>query len=125
MIHLSEDEFARLVDKALADVPEQFKGYMANLAVEIRPQPTRRLLGRLKLRGAGSLLGLYHGASLMDRNVDAPIGWPETIYIFQKNIEAICDSPREIVREVRKTVLHEIGHHFGMSEEDLDELGYG
>jgi predicted Zn-dependent protease with MMP-like domain len=50
---------------------------------------------------------------------------PEVIYIFQEDVEEVCENEAELVEEVRTTILHEIGHHFGMSEGDLEELGYG
>jgi predicted Zn-dependent protease with MMP-like domain len=125
MIRLSEEEFAELVDEALASVPRQFREHMENLVVEVRPRPTPRLLARLKVRGGSNLLGVYHGSSLMHKSVDAPVDWPESVYIFQRNIEALCDSRRDVVEQIRITVLHEIGHHFGMDEDDLEGLGYG
>ncbi|MFB3891377.1 MAG: metallopeptidase family protein [Phycisphaerae bacterium] len=124
MLRLSEDEFAELVDEALEGVPPQFKRYMENLAVEIRQRPTPELLKRLKVRGGRDLLGVYHGTALPDKSVEAPFEYPETIFIFQRNIEAVCDTRRDVVEQVRVTVLHEIGHHFGMDEDDLEELGY-
>ncbi len=124
MLRLSEDEFAELVDEALEDVPPQFRQYMENLAVEIRQRPTPELLKRLKVRGGRDLLGVYHGTALTDKSVEAPFEYPETIFIFQRSIEALCDTRRDVVEQVRVTVLHEIGHHFGMDEDDLEELGY-
>jgi predicted Zn-dependent protease with MMP-like domain len=73
------------------------------------------------------LLGIYQGASLLDRAEVEGRGSPAPnhILIFQEDIELMSDSEEDLVREVRTTVLHEIGHHFGMDEDDLDELGYG
>jgi predicted Zn-dependent protease with MMP-like domain len=50
---------------------------------------------------------------------------PDVIYLYQKHIESVSRSEKELIQQVRTTVLHEIGHHFGMDEEDLDKLGYG
>ena len=123
-IRLTEDEFAKLVDEALAQVPPQFDRYMQNVVVEVRPEPTRQMLQGMNIRGGRTLLGLYSGVPLTAKSVDALVDWPERIFIFQRNIEAICDTRQEAVREIRTTVLHEVGHHFGMDEDDLDELGY-
>jgi predicted Zn-dependent protease with MMP-like domain len=71
------------------------------------------------------LLGLYVGRPRTQRSVEDSGALPDVIYLFQRNIESICHSEEELIAQVRKTVLHEIGHHFGMSEEDLDALGYG
>jgi predicted Zn-dependent protease with MMP-like domain len=125
-IRLSEEEFEELVDQALESLPENFLPYMENLSVEVMPLPSRDLMRERKVTGPRTgLLGLYHGVPLTQKSVWAPFEWPEQIFIFQRNIEAICDSREEIVAQVRQTVLHEVGHHFGMNEEDLRKLGYG
>jgi predicted Zn-dependent protease with MMP-like domain len=62
---------------------------------------------------------------MTERSVEYSGMLPDAIYIFQEDIELVSRSEKELVRQVRTTVLHEIGHHFGMDEEDLDELGYG
>ncbi len=126
MMRLSLEEFMDLVEQAVASLPPEFEPYMENVSVEVQPLPDRKLLGSMHIRGSGrNLLGLYHGVPLGRKSVMAPYEFPERIFIFQRNIEAICNSPDDIVREVRHTVLHEVGHHFGMTEEDLDKLGYG
>jgi len=125
-IRVSEEQFARLVDQAIASLPDEFRARMDNVSVEVLPLPTSEMLRTAQPRPCRPerLLGLYHGVPLTKKTVWAPYDWPEQIFLFQRNIEAICDSPAQIVSQVRRTVLHEIGHHFGMSEEDLDELGY-
>jgi len=80
-------------------------------------------LASLKLQGGAMLLGLYQGVPLTRKSVSAPVDWPGRVFVFQRNIEAVCNSREEIVRRVRTTVLHEVGHHFGLSEEDLAKLG--
>ena len=125
-IRLSEEEFQELVDQALESLPEAFLPYMENLSVEVMPLPSRDLMRERKVQGPRTLLlGLYHGVPLTQKSVSAPFDWPEQIFIFQRNIEAVCDSREEIVTQVRQTVLHEVGHHFGMNEKDLRKLGYG
>ena len=124
-IRLSQDEFSRLVSEAIATIPPQFASRMENLSVEVHPRPTRQLAGNADVRNWRNLLGLYHGVPLTEKSVDAGVDWPERIYIFQHNIESICDTEDQIVEQVRTTILHEVGHHFGMDEDDLDELGFG
>jgi predicted Zn-dependent protease with MMP-like domain len=70
------------------------------------------------------LLGLYHGTPLTERGVEHHARLPDRITIYQRNIERICRTPAQIVQQVRKTVLHEVGHHFGMDESALEEMGY-
>ena len=124
-IRLTEQEFAKLVDQALASLPEEFLPYMENLSVEVVPQATRSQLDSAGLGPDSDLLGLYEGVPLTKKSVDFLVDWPERIFIFQRSIESICNSPQEVIEQVRTTVLHEVGHHFGMDEDDLDELGYG
>jgi len=125
-IHVSEQQFASLVEQAIASLPDEFRAKLGNVSVEVQPLPSPEMLQAAAPRPcrAQNLLGLYHGVPLTKKTVWAPYDWPEQIFLFQRNIEAICDSPAQIVAQARRTVLHEIGHHFGMSEEDLDELGY-
>ena len=123
-IRLSQREFVKLVDEAMASLPEQFLPYLENLAVEVRPRPTREQLASMDLPPGTPLLGMYHGVPLTQKSVDAPFDWPEVVFIFQRSIEEVCETPEEVVDEIRTTVLHEIGHHFGFEEDELDDLGY-
>jgi predicted Zn-dependent protease with MMP-like domain len=123
--HVSKAEFARLVEKALAELPEPFAGYLEEVSVEIRDRPTPKQLKSVGLGDDELLLGLYHGRPVTERSVLDSMTMPDVVYIFQEDVELASDSEADLVREVRTTVLHEIGHHFGMSEEDLDKLGYG
>ena len=85
--------------------------------------PTQRMLDSVGLKN-GILLGLYRGRPRTVRNVEDSGVLPDVIYIFQNSIETVCNSEDELIRQVRITVLHEIGHHFGLSDEDLGKLGY-
>ena len=122
---MSKGQFSRLVEEALADVPEPFAAFLEEVPVEVRDRPTRKQLERMGLGEDELLLGLYEGRPLTRRSVQDSGAMPDVIYIFQEDIELACDSEAELVSQIRKTVLHEIGHHFGMSEQDLDQLGYG
>ena len=123
--HVSKAKFAQLVERALAELPEQFAEFLEEVPVEIRDRPTRAQLRQLGLEKDELLLGLYTGVPRTERSVEHSGRMPDVIYIFQEDCELVSDSEEELVREVRTTVLHEIGHHFGMDEDDLDEVGYG
>jgi predicted Zn-dependent protease with MMP-like domain len=124
MIHISKDEFATLVEGALEELPEEFAEFLEEVPIEIRDHPTPRQLQRARVPRNGLLLGLYEGRPRTRRSVQDSGVMPDVIYIFQEHIEATARSREDLVRQVRITVLHEIGHHFGMSEEDLERLGY-
>lgn len=123
--HVSKAKFGHLVEQALAEVPEPFAQFLEEVPVEIRDRSTP---AQRKSAGVGKndlLLGLYRGIARTERSVEHSGQMPDVIYIFQEDIELASDSEEELVDQVRVTVLHEIGHHFGLDEEDLDELGYG
>ena len=95
------------------------------MPVEIRDRPSRKLLKSLGMDDDELLMGLYTGIPLTESSVEHS-GQPSgLISIFQEDIELVCESAKDLVREVRVTVLHELGHHFGLDEDDLDKLGYG
>jgi len=121
---VSNSQFALLVEKALSEVPEEFAAALEEVPVEIRDRATPEQRRKVGLGEGGLLLGLYQGSPLTHRSVEAPPISP-VIYIFQRDIELASNSEAELVRRVRSTVLHEIGHHFGLNEDDLKRLGYG
>ena len=129
--HVSRERFAQLVERALAELPQQFARHLEEVPVEIKTRPSRKLLRSLGMEGDELLLGLYHGRALTERSVEYSAGRPgegsplDVIYIFQEDVELVSETEQDLVREVRTTVLHEIGHHFGLDEDDLERLGFG
>ena len=122
--HVSKARFAELVEQALADLPEPFATHLEEMVVEVKDRPTRKQLRQLGLADDELLFGLHEGVALPDRSVEHSGRLPTRITIFQEDLELGCDSERELVREITVTVLHEIGHYFGLDEDDLDRLGY-
>jgi predicted Zn-dependent protease with MMP-like domain len=122
---VSKSKFAELVELALEELPPEFKRFIEEVPIEVRDRPTPRELQGLKLEPGHLLLGLYRGRPRTQRSVEDSGSLPDVIYIFQESIQRVCQSEEQLVRQVRITVLHEIGHHFGMSEDDLEKLGYG
>jgi len=121
---LSTREFAKLVEQALVDIPEPFAGYLQDVAVDVEPLPTARVCREMEVDDPSELLGLYEGVPLTERSVEELTRMPDRIILYQRNIEEMCESREEIIEEIRTTVLHEVGHHFGLDEDDLEELGY-
>jgi predicted Zn-dependent protease with MMP-like domain len=119
------ERFEQLVARAVQGLPEEFRERMDNINIEVADEPTRRQLSRADRRRGGVLLGLYEGVPLTERSAGYGFVVPDMITIFQRPIESFCHSDSEIVAEVQKVVLHEIAHHFGISDERLDELGLG
>lgn len=115
--------FQRLVRSALADLPSPFSEWLANVDVVVERRPRRH-----QLRGAGldpdeTLLGLYEGVPVTERGSEYGLVLPDKITIFQEPLEREFRREEELVQEVRRTVLHELAHHFGISDEELERLG--
>jgi predicted Zn-dependent protease with MMP-like domain len=123
--HVSKQRFAQLVEEALLELPEPFASHLEEVSVEIKDRPSDKQLKEAGLEEDELLLGLYVGHPLTQRSVEMSGALPDTIFIFQEDVELVSESEKDLVQQVRTTVLHEIGHHFGMDEDDLDEVGYG
>lgn len=123
--HVSRERFAQLVERALAALPPEFARALEDeVRIEIRDRPTRRELRSLGLDDDELLLGLYQGHPLTERSVESSGCLPDVIYVFQEDCELVSDSEQQLIEEVRVTVLHELGHHFGLGEDELERLGY-
>ena len=121
---VSKAQFGELVEAAIQELPEEFAEFLEEVPIEVRDQPTESQLQQAGVREGGLLLGLYVGRPRTQRHVEDSGALPDVIYIFQEPIQAVCGTEAQLIRQVRVTVLHEIGHHFGLNEEDLTRLGY-
>ncbi len=113
-----------MVRQALEELPQGVKRSMENVAILVEDWPSAEELDEAGVTGRGQLFGLYTGVPLGERDGGLPL-LPDTITLFQRAIESASSSREDVVREIRVTVLHEVGHYLGMSEEDLERLGYG
>lgn len=126
MLRVSGERFEELVARALDLLPPQFQTHMENVGVVIAEDPDAELLESLGMDPddpEDTLFGLYEGTPLTERFHDDVL-LPDTITIFRRPLLEWCRDEDEVVDQVRITVLHEIGHFFGMDEDRLDELGY-
>jgi predicted Zn-dependent protease with MMP-like domain len=121
---VSKAQFGDLVEAALRELPEPFAKFIEEVPVEVWDRPSDDQLRRARVGRNGLLLGLYVGRPRTRRSVEDSGAMPDAIYIFQEPIQTVCNSEADLVRQVRVTVLHEIGHHFGLNEDDLTKLGY-
>ena len=113
MIEVEPDRFEEMVVTALDSLPEELGRLMTNVAVTVEHGP-----------GPPGLLGLYEGIPLTDRSTQYAGVLPDRITIYRQAICAICHSEQEVADEVRRTVIHEIAHHFGIDDSRLTELGW-
>ena len=115
--------FERLVAEALDSLPPEFREKMENVEVVIEAWPSREEVRRMGLPHREALLGLYEGVPLTKRTSGYGLVLPDRITIYQGPVEACCHRAEEVRRQVRQVVMHELGHHFGISDERLRELG--
>lgn len=109
--------------RALNDIPREFAPYLDNIAIVIEREPSAEERAHGQLEADDDLFGLYVGVPLPDRGGGVP-ALPDRILIFQGPIERHFP-PRRIPREIRRTVIHEVAHHFGIDDSRLEALGVG
>ena len=114
-------QFERLVRQALNELPSEFRSRMENVDVVVEARATRDQLIGSGLDDDESLLGLYEGIPLPER-YDYVLVLPDKITLFQATIESICETEQDIVREIQDTVVHEVAHHFGIDDHELDAI---
>ena len=120
---MDSQRFKWLVLKAVEDLPDEFHDRMENIDIVIADRPTRHQLALLGKKRHETLLGLYEGVPLTKRSHGYGLVMPDKITIFQQPIESVCRSDAQIIAEVKRVVLHEIAHHFGISDAKLKQLG--
>ncbi|HEX4998011.1 MAG TPA: metallopeptidase family protein [Terriglobia bacterium] len=120
---MRREDFEKLVDAAVTDLPEEFRSRLENVALLVESRPTRAQLASLDLEPDDELFGLYEGTPLTERGFEAPLH-PDRIWIFQEPIERVCVTRREIQEEIRITIMHEIAHFFGIDDNALEDMGY-
>ena len=129
MYALTDDEFEAAIQAAIDSIPEEFLDELDNVAIMAADEPTPDDLHEdadAYITEEGDVLGLYDGIALTERG-DGYGSWndyPDTITIFKGPHERIGDTREEVLEEVRKTVVHEIAHYFGLDEDQVDDMGY-
>jgi len=109
---MERQEFEELVEQALAALPEVFRQKLTNIAVIVEDYPPHEADDK------SLLLGLFHGVPRTEKSVFFTTP-PDQIFLYQRNIEAVCSTDEQIRKEIRRTLLHELGHYFGLNENEL------
>lgn len=123
---VKKTDFRAFAAEVLDGLPDEFRRRMENVVMIVEDYPSVE-----DAASAGTprkeLLGLFHGLSRLEHEWcgGAPDRLPERIVLYKRNIEAVCSTKKELVEEIRLTVLHEIGHYFGLSEEDIEKYENG
>jgi len=119
---MNREEFEKLVEQGIAEIPQKFREKMKNVEIVIEDRPNRLQLQQAKVRPGGSLFGLYQGIPQTKRGAFYANVLPDKITLFQKVIEDFAKTPEEIKERVKRTIWHEIAHHFGFNEREVRQL---
>lgn len=119
---MEAEEFDTIVIDVIDSLPDFFQQSMENVEVVVEAWPTPQQLASVGVRFPTHLFGLYQGIPRTRRSTHYGLVAPDKITIFQKPIERVCRTEKELREKVREVVLHEIGHHFGLSEAQLAEI---
>ncbi|MGH7598752.1 MAG: metallopeptidase family protein [bacterium] len=123
-MNLPRQQFEALVLAELEALPEAFQEALENIAIVVEDWPDGATMREFGVRHRGDLFGAYLGTPLPERTADYGNTLPDKICIYQKPLENFCQSEDELREQVHITLLHEIGHYFGLDEDRLAELGY-
>ena len=114
--------FERLVTEAIALIPKRFRREIKNVALVVEDEPSPALLEEMEIEPPDSLYGLYQGTPLTERSWPWGNTLPDRITLFQKPIEEDCEDEDEVRAVIGETLIHEVGHYFGLSEEEIEEI---
>ncbi len=114
-----------LVKNVIENIPEEIRHHLENIVISVKKRPSKKMLDEMGLPPDEPLLGLYTGVSLPERSATNPPLFPDSIILFQEPLEEMCATIEDLEEEIEITIVHEIAHFVGISDERLEELGYG
>src|SRR5215470_16175082 len=118
---MKREEFVNVAEEAFDSLPEEFRSRIKNVAILVEDFPPNQAPARPG-KQRRLLLGIFHGVPATTRSVFDVSTGPAHIVLYQKNIEAVCSSEAEVRQQIRQTLMHELGHYFGMTEEQLRDV---
>jgi len=118
---MKREDFVKVAEETLDSLPEEFRSRIQNVAILVEDFPPNQSLPRPGQRRR-LLLGIFHGVPTTKRSVFNLSTGPDYIVLYQKNIEAVCSNETEVRQQIRQTLIHELGHYFGMTEEQLKDV---
>lgn len=119
---MTREEFEHEVAEALATIPRDFRDAMRNIAIVVEREPSSATLREMGIEPPDTLFGLYQGTPLTERRWDYGNALPDRILLFQGPHEREAESDDDLVASIAETLIHEIGHYFGLSEEEIEEI---
>lgn len=123
---MDRDAFEKIVQQSFELLPEKFSQELDNVSIVIEDYPGEETVKKMRLRNKHQLLGLYQGIPRSERGTwygMSPVV-PDVISLYQRNIEAVCPNDEMVVEKIREVLIHEIGHYFGMDEDEVRKAGY-
>ncbi|MCL4509562.1 MAG: metallopeptidase family protein [Bacteroidetes bacterium] len=123
---MEREKFEMLVEKAFEELPPEFKSRLENIHVVVENLPDELDLQKARIGNGYMLLGLYSGVPLSRRGADYGVYpvLPDRIKLFKENIERYCRDDKDIEAKIREVLIHEVGHYFGMTDEEIRKAGY-
>ncbi|MFO0882272.1 MAG: metallopeptidase family protein [Candidatus Saccharimonadales bacterium] len=125
MISVSNEEFNQFASEAVDSLPSQYLDHLNNVAIVVEDEPTPEQRQKLHLVNGVTLFGLYEGIPLTNRSGNYSLVLPDKITIFKLPIEASCNSLDELKEQIKRTLWHEIAHHYGLGHDRIHELEQG
>jgi predicted Zn-dependent protease with MMP-like domain len=119
---MTREQFRQLVDEALLSIPERFRDAMQNIAIVVEDEPTREQLAEVGVEPPDTLLGLYQGTPLPERQWSQANVLPDKVTLFQIPIEESSEDDADVIVAIGETLIHELGHYFGLSEEEIEAI---
>jgi predicted Zn-dependent protease with MMP-like domain len=116
---MTRERFRGLVAEAIDSIPQRFADHVRNVAIVIEEQPSAELLAEMDVEPPDTLLGLYQGTPLTERRWDHGNDLPDRVLLFQRPIEEDAEIDGDVVGVIGETLIHELGHYFGMSEDEI------
>ena len=115
-------DFEKLVEEALESIPKDFRDAIRNMAIVVEDEPSDELLDDMEIEPEGTLLGLYQGTPLPERSWSETAALPDRVTLFQGPIEDVGEEEGDIVKVIGETLIHELGHYFGLSEDEIEQI---
>jgi predicted Zn-dependent protease with MMP-like domain len=119
---MTREKFLTLVDEALASIPQRFRDAITNVAIVVEDEPTNEQLADVDVDPGDTLLGLYQGTPLTERQWAHGNVLPDKVTLFHRPIEDASDDEDDVVVAIGETLIHELGHYFGLSEDEIEEI---
>lgn len=119
---IPQADFESLVAEAIDSIPGRFRRHMRNVAIVIEAEPSEDLLEEMEIEPPDTLFGLYQGTPITSRGWDHGNTLPDRIVLFQGPLERDSEDEDDLVVAIGETLIHEIGHYFGLSEEEIEEI---